>query len=94
MSNKFNPKKNNQDRRIRPKVHPSLKQEAGPNHKERRLLKARERMLPSFSRKTRMEYADRIDRDAHRVALLKPKVKVKKTKKPFISKRSLKAKKK
>lgn len=64
---KLNPKKHNQDRRVRPKVHPSIAiGTSGPNHAERRMLKARERMLPSFSRETRARYLKDIHDKEHR----------------------------
>lgn len=89
---KFNPKKHSQHRRVRPEVHPSIAiGTSGPNHTERRKLKARERLLPSFSKATKARYIKDIQEKEHREALKRRLIKKpKKSKVPFISKRSLK----
>lgn len=62
----------------------------GENHAERRKLKARERILPSFSRETKKNYLKEIDQKAHKEAVKNRLIKkIKPTKKPFVSKRSL-----
>ena len=87
----MNPKKHTQDKRVRPKIHPSVNQSSGPNHAERRKLKARERLLPSFSKATKARYIKDIQEKEHREAIKRRLIKKpKKPKVPFISKRSLK----
>lgn len=68
MSNKFNPKKNKADRRKR---HPSLTQEPGMNRAHRRTLKARERMFPSFTKATRIQFLKQIQDKQHKEALIR-----------------------
>lgn len=69
---KFNPKKVKGDRRPRPKVHPSRSVDMSvPNHDERRILKARQRMLPSFSRESKKKFIKNFQDNQHREALNK-----------------------
>ena len=74
----FNPKKHTKDRRVRPtKTKPSFingkvfnpPNPPGQNRHERRMLKARERMLPSFSRNTRANFIKDIQAKQHKEAI-------------------------
>lgn len=76
---KFNPKKHKRHRRVRPEKHPSIFP-AGPNHAHRRLLKARERTVASFSRQKKLEYIEEIQKKEHREAIKRRIAKSKKTK--------------
>lgn len=69
----------------------------GQNHSERMKLKARERIAPAFERQTKARFIENFQKDQRRDALKKRienRKLPKKPKVPFISKRSLKAKKK